>query len=413
MLLVTGAKVVRIDRIEDETDLLIDGKVIRAIGAKAREIVDAERAAGSTAIEEIDGRGRYLVPGFIDMHVHGTGEYLIDRGPADLAAICRLLPRYGVTSFLPTVVPAPPEAHRKLVASLAAGRYEGTRICGFFLEGPFLKLTGALPPDALVGLTAGRVDELKAACEPYPAIFAAAPDVEGIIDLIPAMASNRRAASGRVPVFITHTAATVKETQAGIEAGIRHATHFYDVFPCPPVTDPGVRPCGAVEAILADRRVTVDFILDGEHVDPIALRMAVETKGPGGVALVTDANLGAGLHPGRYQGIDGVEIEFAYEGAPARMTEKTRAPGSLAGSGLTMDRAVRNAVSLAGVSLVQAVRMASTNPASIIGTSDTTGSIDAGKLADLVLLDESLEVERTWIAGECCYRRDDRPGSAR
>lgn len=401
MVLITGADLILIDRIERSTDLLIDGGVVRAIGAEAAKAAsDADKA-----VERIDGSGKRIAPGYIDMHFHGTGRFLVDHGAEELNRICELLPSQGVTSFLPTVVPQKPEPHCRLVSELAGGDYHGTRIVGFFLEGPFLKLTGALPPDALVALTAERVTELKTAAAPYPAVFAVAPDVEGAVDLIGMMAENEHAPSGRAPVFITHTAATVEETEAGIAAGISHATHFYDVFPCPAETDPGVRPCGAVEAILADPSVTVDFILDGEHVDPVALRMALKAKGPGGVSLVTDANLGAGLPPGVYEGLDGVEIEFAYEGAPARMTANTRLPGCLAGSGLTMDRAVRNAISLAGVDVVQAVRMASSNPASVLGILDETGSIDIGKRADLVLLNEDLEVERTWVGGDEVYAR--------
>jgi N-acetylglucosamine-6-phosphate deacetylase len=150
--------------------------------------------------------------------------------------------------------------------------------------------------------------------------------------------------------------------------------------------------------------VTVDFILDGEHVDPVAVRMALQCKGPGGVCLVTDANIGAGLPPGVYDGVGG-EVEFAYEGAPARMTASSAMPGCLAGSGLTMDRALRNAVKLAGVDLVQAARMAGTNPAGVIGLESETGSIDRGKRADLVLLDRSLEVEATWVGGDLVYHR--------
>ena len=401
MILITGADVVRLDRIEWATDVLIDGQYIRALGD------EATRQAEGQAVERVDGRGKILSPGFIDMHFHGAGEFLVDRGAEDLSALCGLLPKFGVTSFLPTVTPKLPEQHCELVASLTAGDrlYTGTRITGLFLEGPFLKLTGSLSREALTELTSERVEDLKQASSPYPAVFAAAPDVDGAIDLIPLMRENANSPSGTVPVFITHTAATVEETQAGIDAGISHATHFYDVFPCPDEADPGVRPCGAVEAILADPRVTVDFILDGEHVNPVAAQMALQTKGPKGVSLVTDANLGAGLPPGRYIGFDDMEIEFAYEGAPARMTEKERMPGCLAGSGLTMDRAVRNAIKLLGVDVVQAIRMASANPASVIGTFHETGSIDLGKLADLVLLDKELSVERTWVSGEAVFAR--------
>jgi N-acetylglucosamine-6-phosphate deacetylase len=204
---------------------------------------------------------------------------------------------------------------------------------------------------------------------------------------------------------MTHTGASVEQTQAAIAAGARHATHFYDVFPVPAITEPGVRPCGAVEAILADPRVSVDFIVDGVHVNPIAVQMALQCKGPDRVCLITDANIGAGLPGGRYQFAAGIEVEIAGPGQPARMTEKSGLPGGLAGSGLTLDAAVRNAIKLVHVDLVQAVRMASANPARVLGLADRKGSVVEGYDADLVLLDDSLQVLRTWVGGACRFDR--------
>jgi N-acetylglucosamine-6-phosphate deacetylase len=182
-----------------------------------------------------------------------------------------------------------------------------------------------------------------------------------------------------------------------------HATHFYDVFPTPPVTEPGVRPSGAVEAILADSRVTVDFILDGEHVDPYVIKMAIACKGLDHVCLITDANKGAGLPPGRYHTI-GYEVEFRYPGAPARGTENAPYPGSLAGSGLTMDQGLRNSVNRLDVDLVQAVRMVSSNPTNVLKLK-TKGIIKEGYDADLVLLDKTLNVLSTWIGGKNYFTR--------
>ena len=408
MIRIIHVDIVLIDRIERDSDLLISDGTIGSVGGSEVEKA-LSRSNSIEDLEVVDASGKYLVPGYIDLHFHGADHYLVDNGADDLAALCELLPRFGVTSFLPAVIPQPRELHTALVAELASRSYTGSRINGFFLEGPFLKLTGALPKEALEGLSSDRIDSLKQAAAPYSVVFAVAPDVEGAIDLIPMMAANTSSPNGTAPVFITHTAASVAETEAGIAAGISHATHFYDVFPIPPETEPGVRPCGAVEAILADPSVTVDFILDGEHVDPIATRMALETKGPGGVSLVTDANIGAGLPPGVHQGAGG-EVVFAYEGGPARMTENSKKPGCLAGSGLTMDRAVRNAISMLGVDLVQAVRMASANPASVLGLDASTGSIDVGKRADLLLLDSDLRVERCWVDGTLRFDGVGRPG---
>ena len=339
-----------------------------------------------------DAKGFYLAPGFIDLHAHGVHEFSLDGGTDHLKGACRVLPGHGVTGFLPTLAPRPKGKDAEYLASLAGCETAGARVLGFHLEGPFLTLTGALPPEAIGEADPERVRMLQEAASGLALIFSIAPDFENIGDLLPLMRESG-------PVFMTHTAADVAQTQRAIEAGARHATHFYDVFPCPPVRDGGVRPCGAVEAILADERVTVDFILDGEHVDPIAVKMALVCKGPGGVSLVTDAQVGSGLPPARYQWPGG-EVEFKYAGGPARMTENSRAPGGLSGSGLTMDLAVRNAVTMLSVGLPQAVRMASLNPAAVLGLDDRKGRIAEGFDADLVLLDENLNVVRTWVGGE-------------
>jgi N-acetylglucosamine-6-phosphate deacetylase len=289
----------------------------------------------------------------------------------------------------------PPGKDAQFLKQLTNLKTAGAEVLGFHLEGPFLVKTGALPPEAIGKADESRVRALIKAAEPYKLIFSTSPDFERITDLLPIMTQNG------VPAFITHTQAGVKDTQAAIEGGARHATHFYDVFYAPAESDPGVRPCGAVEAILADKRVSVDFILDGEHVDPVAVKMAIACKGPDKVCLITDANKGAGNPPGRYKAL-GTEIEFRYPGAPARMTENSLYPGALAGSGLTMDRAVKNAVAMLGADIPMAIRMASANPADVIGLKNK-GKVAAGFDADILMLDRDLNVMKTFVGGRCCY----------
>jgi N-acetylglucosamine-6-phosphate deacetylase len=387
--LVKNANIITKTGILENHSVLCDADKITQIGP------DGDFAKES-AIDIIDAGGKYLAPGFIDLHSHGLCTYLIDNGPDDLANMCKLLPQYGVTGFLPTVCPLPKGRDAEFIKSLSEVKSQGAQILGFHLEGPFLTLTGALPPEALGNADPERVKALIAAASPYNAIFSIAPDFEDIEELIGLMAQNN------TPVFITHTKANVKQTQIAIDSGARHATHFYDVFPCPAESDPGVRHCGAVEAILAERKVSVDFILDGEHVDPIAVKMALQCKGADKVCLITDANIGAGSEPGKYK-FGKEEIEFAYPGSPARGTENSRFPGGLYGSGLTMNRAVKNAVEMLGVDLPLAVKMASDNPARVLGL-ENTGKIEVGKQADIVLINEKFEVRQTWIGGKCCYK---------
>ncbi len=338
----------------------------------------------------------YIVPGFIDLHIHGLHYSLIDNGVQDLVEISKELPRYGVTGFLPTVAPRPKGEDAEFLKRLSQTKVEGTRILGFHLEGPFLKITGSLTSEAISGSDTGRVKALIEAAKPHRAIFSISPDVEGIEQLIPLMAEND------TPVFITHTAASVEQTQRAIALGARHATHFYDVFPCPEISDPGVRPCGAVEAILANETVSVDFILDGVHVDPIAVKMALVSKqnGPGRVCLITDANVGAGLEPGRFVFGGSGEIEFAYKGAPARLVKDN----TLAGSGLTMDQALRNAIKWLNLELPQAINLVSKNPAEILGLETKKGTLAVGYDADFTILDKNYNVLQTWIGGQCRYK---------
>jgi N-acetylglucosamine-6-phosphate deacetylase len=364
-------------------DVLFDGGCIKKIGPAINEHAD----------EVINGNGNYLAPGFIDLHIHGLRRWLIDNGPADLLEICKTLPEFGVTGFLPTVCPRPKGQDAKCLAELAEVNSPATEILGFHLEGPFLTLTGALPKDALGAVDLDRVKALISAAGKHRAIFSIAPDFTDIEKILPTMV----AAAG--VAFITHNRANAAQAQRAVDLGARHGTHFYDVFPIPEVTEPGVRPCGSVEVLLSDERASVDFILDGEHVEPIAVKLALVCKSPDRVCLITDSNIGTALPPGRY-GFMGSEVDFAYEGAPARLTEKTEHPGCLAGSGLTMIQAVRNAIKMLGLPLHMAVRMASANPAQTLGLSAHKGQLAESFDADAVLLDKDLKVLATFVAGK-------------
>lgn len=391
---IRNARVVLPDRVTESWSVACEGGRITAVGP------DAE-FSGLSCGEEIDAGGMYLAPGFIDLHIHGMHECLFNDGAGALEAGAAILPRYGVAGFLPTVCPPEEGDFVELVRGLAKAKPAGANILGFLLEGPYLAITGALPRNSVGGADATTAKALIDAAKPHAAIFAVSPELEGIDRLLPMMTA------GGVPAFLAHTAAGVKDTQAAISLGARHATHFYDVFYSPPETEIGARPCGAVEAILADASVSVDFILDGEHVDPVAVRMALACKGVGGVCLVTDANRGAGLGPGRYK-FGTHEVDIGYDGGPARFTEDHPVyPGALAGSGLTLDRAVRNAVSMLGLAIHEAVHMVSASPARVLGLENRKGRIAPGLDADLVLLDEELRPRRTWIGGSLIQDSQD------
>lgn len=368
--------------------LCIDGKIAAIAPTGTLNTQDAQI---------LDATGKIISPGFIDMHIHGTLGHLVDNGKKALEELSVALPQYGVTSYLPTVLPCPDEIG--LLKELVSVKSQGSEILGFFFEGHYLKLSGAIS-GLVADYSEKRLFALLEAAQGNRMIFGVSPEIKEMETLIPHMVKQGGNA------FITHTHATADQTTLAIELGARHATHFYNVFPYIGDREGGVRGCGTVEAVLADERTTVDFILDGEHVQPIAVKMALTCKGPDKVCLVTDANTSAGLPEGFYaKGISGKDFIVEYPGGPARMTDENGKPGGLAGSGLTMDKAVRNAVAMLGVSLPQAVRMASANPARVLGIGDHKGRLAQGYDADFILLDESLHVDSCYISATEKYTK--------
>lgn len=344
----------------------------------------------------VDAEGRYLAPGYIDLHTHGLRGQLAEEGPGALDAISRALPEYGVTAFLPTLTPVKDECEG--LAALAATKTEGATVLGFFLEGHFLALTGAIRT-VVPEYTPQRAERLRAAAGGYRAVFGISPEIEGAEQLL------RQMTAGGTPAFITHTAAGYEQTARAIQAGARHATHFYDVFPYAGEQEPGVRGAGTVEAIMAAPGVSVDFILDGEHVHPGAVQMALACKGIERVCLITDANVSAGMPPGVYTGISGTQVVTRYPGGPARECLPNGGAGGLVGSGLTMDIAVKNAVKLLGLPPQQAVRLAGESPARVMGLEDKMGRVEPGYNADLLLLNQDLDVTQCFVGGVCRYTK--------
>ena len=212
-LLIKNANLILPDRILANHSVLCDGGKIVQISPTDDFVQDA-------AATVIDASGKYLAPGLIDLHIHGLHTYMIDNGPDDLENICKLLPQYGVTGFLPSVCPRPKPELAEFLGLLAKVQSQATTILGFHLEGPFLTVTGSLPPEAIGTADPQRVKALIQAASPYRAIFSIAPDFEDIAELIPIMAQNN------TPVFMTHTQATVSQTQEAIALGAKHATHF-------------------------------------------------------------------------------------------------------------------------------------------------------------------------------------------
>jgi N-acetylglucosamine-6-phosphate deacetylase len=347
----------------------------------------------------IDGGGRLLGPGLIDLHTHGIAHYQFDSGPESLAAGAKILPSFGVTCMAATIVPkARPDLleHLATIADALPGM-EGAQVPGLHLEGPFVALPGAgcdtVPGDV------GFLGELLGACRGRVLAMSISPDTPNILPVI------ERLHELGIAIFITHTAANAEQAQAAIDAGAHHATHFYDVFPLPEQTEPGVRPVGMLEAIYANPSVTVDFIADGVHVHPLAIRAALAAKGFQGISLITDSNIGAGLPEGLYDTPWGYPV-YVKPGNGARIAGDHPHKGVLAGSALTMNVGIANLLDWLKLPPAQVWAMGTANPARCVGLT-RKGLIADGMDADLVLWNDDLTPAGTWVMGKQVYQSSE------
>jgi N-acetylglucosamine-6-phosphate deacetylase len=333
--------------------------------------------------------GATIAPGFVDLHVHGGGGAQVGADAEAVADVARFHARHGTTTMLPTTVPAAEAALTdavRAVAAVAADPPAGAaRVLGSHLEGPFVSSArpGALE---LRQLRAPDRDELARLLEAGGGSVRAitvAPELDGAAALIAA------AVETGVHVSLGHTDATYEEAMAGFAAGARAATHLFNAMRPLHHREPGI-----VGAALSTDGITVELIADGVHVHPAVIRLVHAAKGPQRVALVTDAMMAAGLPDG----------EYALGDQPIAVVhgEARTASGSLAGSTLTLDRAVRVCVEQAGLPLADALAMASATPAAALGLDDT-GRIAPGARADLVVLDAGLHAIATMVAGRWAH----------
>jgi N-acetylglucosamine-6-phosphate deacetylase len=327
-----------------------------------------------------------LCPGFIDLQINGAFGADIGPDPDAIKTLVTRLPTTGVTSFLPTLISSPTERYEEFFDALEEGAVEnGARVLGAHLEGPFLApdRKGAHDPTHLRPIDLGFLRELLRSGKVR--IMTLAPELPNSLEAIELLLEEGAVASAG------HTDATCEEVTRAVDAGLSLGTHLYNAMRPLAHREPGT-----VGALLTDDRVKVGIIADGVHVHEAALRLAHRAKGSEGLILVTDAMQAAGMPPGDYElGQRKVHLE---DGA-VRLPD-----GTLAGSALTMDEAVRNAIRFLVVSLAQAVRMAAETPAAALNL-DGKGKIAVGCDADFVLLDSEGTVLETIVAGETVYER--------
>jgi N-acetylglucosamine-6-phosphate deacetylase len=350
--------------------LLVEGDKIAAVG----------RGAAPAADRRVDAAGRFLAPGFIDLHAQGFQGYdLWDASDDDFLSATRRMAATGVTAAQASV-----DATRQ-VCDLMRPRIGraggGTRIVGLYFEVPFISLErrGAIPPERLHAPSMDLARQITEWSRGILSMITIAPELPGALDLVRFF---RRQAGpyGPVVVALGHTAATYDQAAAGLDAGATHCTHLYNAM-----EDFTRREPGAVGALLADPRPSVEIICDGVHLHPAAVRVAVACKGVGRTCLITDC-------------VSGRRGEVK-DGAP-RLPD-----GTIAGSVLSMDRAVANVQRFAGVTLREAVEMATLTPARVIGADRAKGVLAPGQDADVVLFDRDMNVSLTVIGGEVVYGR--------
>lgn len=325
-----------------------------------------------------------MVPGLVDLQVNGGFGHDFTNDPASIWEVAAGLPRFGVTAFVPTVTSAPVETSLEALAVLAGGPPEGwrgARPLGLHVEGPMIspERRGTHP---VASLTPPSIDFAERLVDAGPPLMVTvAPELPGAGEVV-----KRLVAAGTV-VAIGHSAATADEAEAAFGWGISHVTHLYNAMSGLDHRSPGV-----AAAALAHDRVTVGLIADGIHVASPMLRLAWKALGRERISLVTDAMAAMGVGDGDFQ-IGSVPVRV--RGAEVRNEE-----GTLAGSAATLDHVVRTMKAATACSVEEAVAMASSTPAAVVGYRPSEG--------DAVLLDEDLQVLATAIRGEVVYRRDAR-----
>jgi N-acetylglucosamine-6-phosphate deacetylase len=336
----------------------------------------------------IDAQGLYVAPGFIDLQVNGgVGHNFEDASPAEVRGIADFYVSHGATGLLATTVTAPIPAIRDTIGRVKRAAHPA--ILGVHIEGPFIspKRKGAHNPEYILPPSRERFDGLVAGYTGFIKVVTLAPELPGAEELI-----ERVLEIGAIP-SLGHSDATYEQALAALKKGVRLFTHTFNAM-----REFHHRAPGAVGAALTSEAM-VELIADGIHVHPGAMKLLYLAKGVDRICLVTDAISAAGLADGEYR-LGGLQVFV--EGGIARLAD-----GTLAGSTLTMDRAVKNFMEFTGCSLPEAVRCATLNPARLLGIDDRKGSLEVGKDADIVIFDEDLTVHYTIISGEVVYARSE------
>jgi N-acetylglucosamine-6-phosphate deacetylase len=373
-----------VEEIENPILVVEDGVISEVYSRATREV------PGDTSL--IDFGDAALSPGFVDIHIHGgAGLDLMRASLSEFPRLGKFLATHGVTGYFATTVAAPLDvtcsALERLADAIEAARATPDdsaqgRPLGIHLEGPFLshKRRGVHPPEFLVAPTVAVFERLWQAARGHVRMLTIAPEVPEAIEVI------AEAARRNVCVSIGHSDAEMPVAQAAVKAGARHATHTFNAMRPLDHREPGI-----IGEVLSNDQLSADIIVDGIHVDPAVVKVFLRAKGRERAVLITDAISATGMPDGRYQ-LGPIEVDVK--------DGKCTSNGSLAGSVLTMDRAVRNITRFSEWTLRDAVQAATLNPARAVGLAAHHGILAKGVSADFTVLNSAGEVLKTIVRGQ-------------
>jgi N-acetylglucosamine-6-phosphate deacetylase len=381
--------------------IMPNGTVVMS-GEKISEVSDGNiDVPGAT---EIDAKGNYVSPGFIDIHIHGGGGYDFMDGTVEaFLEIAKLHARYGTTSMLPTTLTS---GKQRLLQTLAA--YEranaqnrlGARFLGMHIEGPYISMNqkGAQDPRFIRDPDEKEYEEIVSGYSNNINRWSAAPELKGALKFGSYLRSN-----GILP-SIAHTDATYNEVVEAFKSGYTHLTHFYSAMSG--VTRVGCsRYAGVIESGYLIDEMTVEIIADGVHLPEPLLQLVYKIKGAKRTALITDAIRATGTSA-RETILGGLEngVSVIVEDDVAKLPDRSCFAGSVA----TADRLVRTMLNVAKVPLLETIQMITDTPAAIIGVDDKKGSLARGKDADVIIFNDKITVQTTIIKGKVVYDRNDK-----
>ncbi|OGD32331.1 N-acetylglucosamine-6-phosphate deacetylase [Candidatus Atribacteria bacterium RBG_16_35_8] len=374
---------------------LLEDRIIIIEKGKIMAITDKkEDFALLKNVEIIEAKDKFVVPGYIDIHIHGGGGSDVMDGEYEaIKQVATTHSRFGTTAFLPTTMTMSKDKIIRSLRSICEAVKKGTagaEILGIHLEGPYInpEKKGAQKEEDIKKISLEEFLEFNQASGNLIRLVTIAPEMPGAIDFI------RWLHQQGIIVSVGHSNATYKQVQEGIQAGLSQVTHIFNAMRGLHHREPGV-----VGAALSSPKLIVEMIADGIHLHPIVLKMLTQIKESEKLVLITDAMRATGFKEGTYD-LGGQEVIVTK--GQARLKD-----GTLAGSVLTMDKAVKNMVTKVGIPLSKAIQMASFNPAKCLGVEDRKGSLEPGKDADIVVLNKNLETELTMVAGKVVYRRKE------